>query len=460
MMISALDKLLQKSSVELQQCIAETSSCAILTFLLRILSNPKLLPKGAGLSYLSKLLEKVMFVSPAITADTEYVRSGESRVQDLFYAMAGDKMGSYFLETLFEACPVHVFDNLMTEYAFHLSPEAVLDYAKDAHGNFLLQAVLKRLVTQSSHYSNLLQVAHTIACSLLGVAKGDFADLCRSRIMVVYWLSELIRTMHADDMMLALFDKVFEVWTDVKNEEIVGSGVEVAAQYLSSQLVQKEKKVEGKSDDDLKPMDSFSVNLAKIIGSFLQSSETTVRGKIRCTVCLLSTDALRHVGTTGALSKAIFDVFLDSSSEAESKQLGQKLVSIAYDLAAHYAGQHVLRRVYQSSDLRGREKWVSTLLTRKEDLVKSKEGRNALHAMSADLFERDTNSWRAEVKKLMKEQQKEQEAKKRERELEVGEKGGDDEGGEGRRKRKRKRGGKKKTDGSGGEVDNDNEEED
>eukprot|EP01031_Cornospumella_fuschlensis_P041104 gene41104-50147_t len=123
-LIQALDKLMQKSSLDLQQCVADTSSCAILTFLLRILSNPKLLPKGTGLTYLSQLLEKVMYVSPSITAEADYVRSGDSRAHDLFYAMAGDKMGSYFLETLFEACPVHVFENLMTEFAFHVSPEA------------------------------------------------------------------------------------------------------------------------------------------------------------------------------------------------------------------------------------------------------------------------------------------------------------------------------------------------
>ena len=82
--------------------------------------------------------------------------------------------------------------------------------------------------------------------------------------------------------------------------------------------------------------------------------------------------------------------------------MGLSLVSIGVDLAKHFVGQHVLRKSYESCDLRGKEKWVMTLSAESSSLSSSKEGRSSLQLVQSELYLRDPSEWRSLVKKQVK----------------------------------------------------------
>ena len=71
-------------------------------------------------------------------------------------------------------------------------------------------------------------------------------------------------------------------------------------------------------------------------------------------------------------------------------------------------GQHILRKAYEVSDLRGKEKWVQLIASvndLKGDLVSSKDRgiwRQSVQALSVELYTSDLTQWRANAKKESK----------------------------------------------------------
>mmetsp|Transcript_1477 Transcript_1477/g.2025 ORF Transcript_1477/g.2025 Transcript_1477/m.2025 type:complete len:198 (+) Transcript_1477:226-819(+) len=80
------------------------------------------------------------------------------------------------------------------------------------------------------------------------------------------------------------------------------------------------------------------------------------------------------------------------------------------DLASHCVGQYVLRKAYEASDLRGKEKWAQLLSTAlandKEGLQISNKDRNiwknCMEFVSAEVYLSDPVQWRTAVKKSLK----------------------------------------------------------
>mmetsp|Transcript_1049 Transcript_1049/g.1435 ORF Transcript_1049/g.1435 Transcript_1049/m.1435 type:complete len:201 (+) Transcript_1049:669-1271(+) len=80
------------------------------------------------------------------------------------------------------------------------------------------------------------------------------------------------------------------------------------------------------------------------------------------------------------------------------------------DLASHCVGQYVLRKTYEASDLRGKEKWAQLLSTAlandKEGLQISNKDRNiwknCMEFVSAEVYLSDPVQWRTAVKKSLK----------------------------------------------------------
>ena len=77
----------------------------------------------------------------------------------------------------------------------------------------------------------------------------------------------------------------------------------------------------------------------------------------------------------------------------------KNLSSLSVDLADHFIGQHILKRVFDKSDVKNKESIVSALHEAKDQLSKTKEGRNSLQNVQAELFARKPDEWRALLNK-------------------------------------------------------------
>lgn len=93
--------MLNQSTTDLQEMVADTSSCAVLGLMIRIMSNPELVMGGSQLC--TRLIKYVLEFDKV-----------DSQWNELVYAMAGDKSGSYFLESVFECCELELFLELAT----------------------------------------------------------------------------------------------------------------------------------------------------------------------------------------------------------------------------------------------------------------------------------------------------------------------------------------------------------
>lgn len=477
--LESIEKLLSKSTHDLQTLISEVSSCAIVTMLLRLLANTEIVAQGHQL--LAHLVQKVLYLSDIASEDFQPDPTNE-RTNSLFYTMAGDRMGSYFLETLFEVAPWEMFMNLLNQFAVLSTAETFLDYAKDASGNFIIQAIIKRLAAESPRSRKVARQALELA---LAAPPATAQEILLRRPMVFYWLLEATLKVKDEELALQAAEMVWNAWAEkesgVSDEEVAAflsktfEVLPTGPKDIKSQPQNKGKgKDKGKPEDGNEaaeeenagrgPSDAYQVSAAKIVGATLRSSGA-VRGRAGHILTLLSVPALHNIAITGALAKAILDVFFELfPGNVDLKLVGQKLASSACNLAVHFAGQHVLRKAFEASDLRGKEKWVTVLVAEKERLARSKEGRSALQIVRAELFERSAQDWRAAMKKDLKShdvkpskgegkrarEESAPQAPQRgeeaavQREAEEGEEPGDAEGedgaaGAGKRKRKRRR---------------------
>eukprot|EP00981_Chlorochromonas_danica_P014659 scaffold8522_cov157-Ochromonas_danica.AAC.3 len=433
---AALEKLIARSPHDLQTQIANISSCAIITFLLRILSSPALFAPGPN--YLSQLAEKVMYLKDIASSD--FQRQDNERSSSLFYTMAGDRMGSYFLEILLEVSSWTMFVNLLDQYQLIQSSQVFCDYAKDASSNFIIQAIMRRIISEilCSGSSSASELGAKVIALMLESSAETFSNLLNRRPMVLGWLLELVAVLKDEEAAEQISERVLKAMQKLgekeeQSEEEDDSATTAVDDSVVAERLSKvfevvpvpydksgnsgkkdkknskstEREVEGEEealrDNGKGGSDAYQVNLAKILNALMRSCSKPTQSHAIRTVSNLSLVALKNIAVTGALSKALLDVFFEHFAQSsEMKTLGQKLASIASDLAIHYAGQHVLRKAYENSDLRGKEKWVTVLVANKTVLLKSKEGRNSLHLVNAEQYERDAAGWRTALKKQLK----------------------------------------------------------
>jgi hypothetical protein len=158
------------SHADWQTLLADTSSAAVLGLMLRVLSSPDIVMGGPELAdrLVVYALQWTMHGSNSVdssTADTS-LDEVRSEGQKLFYAMAGDRAASYFLETVMECCQTPLLiDLLRSNVVGHVE-----EYANDMAGNFVLQAMLRRLSSQV--LSEIEQVSQILQSSLVGKKKS------------------------------------------------------------------------------------------------------------------------------------------------------------------------------------------------------------------------------------------------------------------------------------------------
>lgn len=401
--------------------IADSSSCAVLGLLLRVLFSPDIIQGGRDLAERLARTALECFQPGTASLDLSTLKATPAAVT-LFYAMAGDRSGSYFLEAVVECCAVP----LLLELLHGALQGSAREYATDGVGNFVLQALLRRLSAELEREDASpveLIALREVADALLGelTVKELLFDLALSKGGVVLWMLELSR------------------WTKCRSDiddwaELVGTGLitfwtNKGAMQLSTVLAdrlapkaaldamatsaQPPKKVNGRVVVD---KDSAQLLIARLVGALLKLNSAvspidspTVRASVLVAqaVFMLPLGTLKHIATSGPLSRAVLDTALDqykgSETSADTLQDASMLLSnlsiLAVELADHFIGQHVLKRAFDKGTAAHKERIVIALDSAKEQLGKSKEGRNSLRIVQSELFARKPDEWRSLLRK-------------------------------------------------------------
>jgi hypothetical protein len=476
--------------------IADSSSSAVLGLILRIFFAPNVIFGGAELA--ERLARAAMEIPPE---EGGVITPGKGKEGTVFYAMAGDRAGSYFLESVMECSNAELFIQLASGYL----QGNVMDYATDGGGNFVLQAALRRLSAELERRdSDASSIASMEKCGTALIQElladsGAFTSLALTKGGVVLWMLEVARWLpetqttgssssskSAKSWSEAVGTALLNIWTD--------NGMKSLGEVLAAKFTPREgKTTHGKANATFKgkggdksdavglERDSAQLLIARLTGALLrvsksaflpgeeikkasdgesegtekkegkQKSALAVSALVAKAIATLPTDVLKHLCTSGPLSRAVIDTFLDycagnassvfssspSSSgsggggggvddlvddflgiddgkkggkgsltqrelEHRSRDRSKFLLSFhpfVIDLAAHFSGQHVLRRAYTSATANEKEKIVAALDAAKDQLSHSKEGRNSLRNTNAELYARKPDEWRSLLKK-------------------------------------------------------------
>lgn len=452
--LSAAESLVALSTKELERLIADFSSSAVLGFLIRILSNPELLYTSTGPALAQRLFSVALgwkdcpvlgaALTPAMVPDT---------VQHVFYAMAGDRAGSYFLEALIECSAV---DFLLAVVTGSITGKC-REYVEDGSGNFVLQAILRRIsceLPRSTHTSQVTKRLRDLSITVLTelVESDYFTHLVNFKGGVVLWLLAVTQGLSEASYSETVGLKVLEAWIQsALSEPEEGKDATVKAAMdavpalppnpteaelatrkqqqlsvvFSSKLIGTSKaekeaaaaaaaaaagakpvgsKFAGKpSGPPADPRDTTQLLVARLIGGLLKSKATAVSQLTARAFAHLTAESLKYVATSGAVSRAVLDVFFEvTAATTEFKLMGINLASIGVELAQHYVGQHIVRQSFESADLRGKEKWAMTLAASTDVLSRNKEGTASLRLVNAELYQRDPTEWRSTIKRKLK----------------------------------------------------------
>lgn len=403
--------------------IADSSSCAVLGLLLRILFSPDIVAGGRDLA--ERLARTALECTQPSTADVMSMKVNPAAVT-LFYAMAGDRSGSYFLESVVECCAVP----LLVELLHGALKGSAKEYALDGSGNFVLQAVLKRLSSELEREESSgleLKALQGVTDAILEeLTDADtFPDLALSKGGVVLWLLEVARWSKCEsdgrDWAEVVSTGLISVWTNKGTLQLPDVLADKLAPKAALDAVAAskvpQKKVNGRVVVD---KDSAQLLIARLTGALLKLRGTTAHSKsaqpracelVAQAVFLLPLGTLQHVATSGPLSRAVLDTVLDLYVGAEPSDLKAKakpsdasllltnLSTLSADLADHFIGQHVLKRVFDKGSAGDKECIVTALDSAKEKLGRTKEGRNSLRITQAELFARKPDEWRALLRK-------------------------------------------------------------
>ena len=88
----------------------------------------------------------------------------------------------------------------------------------------------------------------------------------------------------------------------------------------------------------------------------------SARDEVFHAVSKLPIDALMVLATSGAMSKAVLDSFFENCSNRQLvKKLVEALLPKVLELASHFIGQHILKKIYESSSSKEKERIVKCL---------------------------------------------------------------------------------------------------
>lgn len=439
LLMQAMQRLSKQSVSDMEQLLANTSSSAVLSLLFRIISNPTVFPadssiRSTALRFRRQLLG-ISFNWPQLRKDCDAVQLNITQDQvpqsarSVLYSMAGDGAGSYFLETAIECSEI---DFLLPLLATGIESN-VRDYASDKCGNFVLQAILRRHAMEQKQ--RLQQRGSDATCAaieqqakvLIEELLSDshfFTELVNAKGGVAYWM--LAAAEHRPELSTRVGLELISAWlhSDEQSdstEKVDGADDAQASKIKRLSLVFNSKftrptsagastekkhangKKKGAAVDAEARNDSTQLLVAKLVAQLLVSPSKDVSDTVANAFANMSPEALLYVATTGSVSRAVLDVFFDRFRQTiPLKILTSNMCVHGVEIAQHYVGQHVLRQAFEACDVRGKEKWAMLCTSNREALVRSKEGRNSLHLVNAELYQRDAAEWRSAVKRKAK----------------------------------------------------------
>lgn len=156
---TVIEGLLSLRPDELQALVVDTSGAAVIAFIIRVLFSPGVIEGGPELA--DRLLRAVLEWK-----DDPTNLDGPT----IFYAMAGDRSGSYFLETAMQCCGIDFFVEVIKR-AVHTR---CAEYSEDNSANFVMQTILRRLLSAVGNESNevdpvVLQLVRACASLCFGL---------------------------------------------------------------------------------------------------------------------------------------------------------------------------------------------------------------------------------------------------------------------------------------------------
>ena len=392
--IGAVETLLSSNqSTDLHDMVADPTACAVLGLLLRVLSNPAIIAGGPALA--ERLVKQTLNWDRGSSDDASYG-------SNMFYAMAGDRSGSYFLQAVVECCAEGVFLEIVGKTVV----ERAVEYAKDAFGNFVLQSALKRLCKELERKDGLLvKKTDRLARALLAelAAPDSFEHLMLKKGGVVLWMLDLCRYVKLKEELgwpSQICDLVHAVWT---NESAIN---------LTTVMVTKLGKKErddgnnngnrpGENAGALRSADkdSAQVLFCKVVGAVLRL-ETSVSDKTITAISHLPEPVVASLAQSGQLSRAVLDPFFEHGCRVGPKplqRLVESLLPSLKEVGAHFVGQHVVKRAFDGADSKTKEKMAAEASNLREQLARSSFGRNTLKNLQAELYGRAPEEWRALV---------------------------------------------------------------
>jgi hypothetical protein len=456
--VKSFQNLITHSKRELQLLIADFSSCALVTLFLKVLCNRFLYENDQQTNsytvntitidsllreFLEKLIEKNII-------EPDSYSSFSSSSSSTFYAMAGDKAGSYFLETVMAVFP---FKTMIVPIVRGNLLGLVKEYCNDHFGNYVLQAVLKRLTaerhkeeeeeddrqekgTALSLLSEIMKEMKEMQVS--SSSPQEFHELVTTKTGVFLWLLEaLSASSHVEREEREEFavvcrwivsswinsdrDEDEELNIDPENQSLL----ETTRNYLEKKFLEKNAS-QNQSQDPSSSSTAGSaaqspagvpdtgiaskIMLSRVLKLFLRSSNEKIAFFAMKAILSLPTAALEVVVNTSQINKNIIDSFLLQSNSSRTvflKQLSMKMTSeecFPLFVSSFYGLKNIIK-VFESCDIRGREKWIVLLKEKRQVLSKSKDGKYLIDLSKLDLFSENPKEWKSSMKSELKENQ-------------------------------------------------------
>lgn len=438
----------------MESLLSNFSSSAVFGLLIRILSNPTVVSATVNDLSGSQITHRIYYIALGYNVNNmvadesnhwhDMMTDNHHRVQQTIYSMAGDRAGSYFLEALIECSNMHFMASILSHHILGTCSE----YIQDGSGNFVIQAFLRRISSiLHLHGSNKQQQQDDIkwlwdiSISLVRelLYSDYFMQLVNVKGGVALWLLVLTRNLSSmqpyttdgdDDVAEHVGIRIIKAWV-CEHQGLSWDGMDDSddalqiglTSFLNTKLMLKAKSTAINADDakgsssvgggveGFNPHDTTQALIAKLMNELFKSKSTKVTDISTRAFSQVSSDCLKYIATSGPISRLLLDPFIDNHHKTSPFQaLNRSLHEIGCELSQHFIGHHVIRRLYEVLDVRGREKWVITLTSDGGRIAlstrsSSKEVAVLLKLMNAELYMRDAAEWRNAIKKKMKGEQ-------------------------------------------------------
>ena len=422
----------------LHDLIEDPSGCAVFGLVLRICYNPNLLANGPNAA--ERLVRIVLEWPEERCMDLSF----EDLRGAVFYRLSGNKSGSYFLEAFIECCDLYFLQEIVEGAVLRSSDE----YANDPTANFILQSIFKRYCTELERFSHLLSDLLGEGNTIKAMKKSErelfkilgmqsvaliselqkpslFSSLVQHKAGLVFWL---IETSKKIDVLISIIGsenaekyKLLSDRNEIPNlsgnicrtvlSNWTSNGVSLNDVLLSKLKVVSSSDAEstkrGKSNSSVPTPSSSSGSqvsyisiptlTCKILGTMqsLSDANADIKIEVFTAISSLPLDTLTMLSTSGPMSKAILDSFFENCKNDElATKVIETLIPKIATLAGHYIGQHIVRKIFESTNTLNKEKILRSMVATKDYLVRSKEGRNSARILGLDLYQRNEGEWK------------------------------------------------------------------